>query len=31
MQEKMAKYMIDIFGDQLLKEPLAEFPVSKIA
>jgi hypothetical protein len=28
MQEKMAKYMIEIFGDMLLTEPLANFPVS---
>jgi hypothetical protein len=28
MQEKMAKYMVDIFGDMLLTEPLASFPVS---
>lgn len=28
MQEKMAKYMVDIFGDMLLTEPLANFPVS---
>jgi len=28
MQEKMAKYMVDIFGDMLLIEPLANYPVS---
>lgn len=28
MQEKMANYLIDILGDQLLREPLPEFPVS---
>lgn len=27
MQEKMAKYLIDILGDQLLMEPLPNFPV----
>ncbi len=27
MQEKMKKYLIDILGDKLLKEPLAAYPL----
>ncbi len=30
MQEKMAKYLIDILGDELLREPLPDFPVIKL-
>lgn len=27
MQEKMAKYLVDCFGDQLLIDPLPQYPV----
>jgi phosphatidylinositol phospholipase C, beta len=27
MQEKMKKYMLDSFGDKLLREPLEEYPI----
>ena len=29
MQEKMKNYCIDIFGDKLLTEPLAEYPLKE--
>jgi hypothetical protein len=28
MQEKMVKYLVEIFGDKLLKEPLENYPVN---
>ena len=28
MLEKMAKYLVDILGDQLLTEPVANYPVN---
>ena len=28
MQEKMAKYLVEILGDNLLQEPLPNFPVN---
>ena len=27
MQAKMKKYLIDILGEKLLKDPLSEFPI----
>ncbi len=27
MQEKMKSYMVEIFGDKLLKEPLEDYPL----
>ncbi len=31
MLEKMANYLIDILGEQLLREPLPDYPVSNIS
>jgi phosphatidylinositol phospholipase C beta len=29
MQEKMVKYLVEILGDQLLTEPLSNYPVKE--
>ena len=28
MQEKMVNYLVEIFGEKLLKEPLNDYPVN---